>query len=265
VRSRLGILAGAVVLALVMKACLIDAYKIPSASMESTLQVGDCIFVNKFIYGLQYPFLQGSGTCRRILGMRDIRRADVIVFEFPGERDEVFAPHGKYFVKRCIGLPGDTVKIVDRQVIVNRETLRTHEAFSSSYSKFFPRQPHRDIFPVGAPFNPDYYGPLAVPRRGDVIKLDSRSIRTWYTFIAREGHTLDTTAGRVVIDGSTVSSYSVMRDYLFVLGDNRDNSSDSRFWGFVPVGNVVGEAVLVYWSSDSTKKVRWPRIGTVVR
>ncbi|HLP17117.1 MAG TPA: signal peptidase I [Bacteroidota bacterium] len=249
-RARIGFLASIIVLALVMKTCLLDAYKIPSASMEGTLEIGDCIFVNKIIYTL-----------------RDIARKDVIVFEFPGERDEVFAPRGKYFIKRCIGLPGDTVSITDRRVVVNHDTLHSdHEAFTSARSSFVPDQSHRDIFPSGAPFNPDYYGPLVVPKRGMTIPLHTPgAIQRWYTFIAREGHTLDTTHASVRIDGRDVSRYTVARDYLFVLGDNRDNSADSRFWGFVPVDNVVGKAVIVYWSSDSTRHVRWMRIGTLVQ
>jgi signal peptidase I len=248
-RSRLGFLAATVLLAIVMKAFLIDAFKIPSASMEGTLEIGDCIFVNKFIYDV-----------------RDIKRSDVIVFEFPGERDEVFAPRGKFFVKRCIGLPGDTVAITDRCVRVNGETLLTSALFTSDASRFKPRQAHRDIFPAGAPFNPDYYGPLEVPHRGSTIALsDAHAVRMWYTFIAREGHTLDTLNGSLAIDGVKTQTYTAQRDYLYVLCDNRDNAADSRLWGFVPVENVVGQAVLVYWSSDTTKKVRWPRIGTVVK
>lgn len=269
-KSRFGFLVAVVVSALVVKACFFDAYKIPSASMESTLEAGDVIFVNKFIYGFRLPSSVPFTTIEcpkaRVLPLRPIGRSDVIVFEFPGERDEVFASRGTYYVKRCIGLPGDTVAISNRNVTVNGRRLEGHGIFQSEESRFRSHESHRDIFPAGAPFNPDYYGPVIVPRRGMKLSLaDRRAMRRWYTFIAREGHVIDTTSAHALIDGAPVDTYTVERDYLFVLGDNRDNSADSRFWGFVPVENVVGEAVLIYWSSDTTKKIRWDRIGTLVK
>lgn len=267
-RSRVKFLLVTAVLALAVKSCVLDAYKIPSASMEDTLLIGDCIFVNKFVYGLQLPaslpFTRITFSRQRYLGMRDIHRSDVIVFEFPGERDEVFAPRGKYFVKRCIGLPSDTITIANGSVAVNGEAMRD-DVHAASSGRFAPQQAYPDIFPRGAAFNPEYYGPIVVPSRTTVLSLDARSIQYWYTFIAREGHTVDTTGGTVTIDGRPATQYAVQRDYLFVLGDNRLNSADSRFWGFVPVDNVVGKAVVVYWSSDSTRKIRWSRIGTAVK
>jgi signal peptidase I len=266
-KSRIKFLAMTALLALTVKSCFLDAYKIPGGSMERTLLVGDCIFVNKFIYGLQFPdwlpFSKSTDFRSRVLGVRTVRRGDVIVFEFPGERDEVFPPRGKYFVKRCIGLPGDTISIANGVVVVNRDSSDRTSAGASG--RFKSHQPHPDIFPPGAAFNPDYYGPITVPRRTTVLPLNAETIHQWYTFIAREGHTVDTTGSMIAIDGVPTTAYAVQRDYLFVLGDNRDNSADSRFWGFVPVGNVVGQAVMVYWSTDTTHKVRWPRLGTIVK
>jgi len=245
-RGRVIFLTVTAALALVVKSCALDAYKIPTGSMEETLLIGDCIFVNKLAYG-----------------MGGIGRSDVIVFEYPGERDEVFAPRGKYFVKRCIGLPGDTVSISNGSVTVNG-AASSASAHDAPTGRFQRHQPFPDIFPRGAAFNPDNYGPIVVPRRGAVLRLDEHSIQQWYTFIAREGHVVDTTGRAVTIDGVLAVEYAVERDYLFVLGDNRRNSADSRFWGFVPVVNVIGKAVVIYWSSDSTRRIRWPRIGTMV-
>jgi signal peptidase I len=267
-KRRIEFLVVTAILAIAIKSCVLDAYKIPSASMEATLQVGDCIFVNKFIYGLQLPasvpFTHIALPRERFLGIQTIHREDVIVFEFPGERDEVFAPRGKYFVKRCIGLSGDTITIANRTVIVNSDTSAA-VAIGSATGRFHPHQPYPDIFPLGAAFNPDYYGPIVVPSRTTVLPLNDRTIHQWYTFIAREGHRVDTAGSVITIDGAPAAAYAVQRNYLFVLGDNRDNSADSRFWGFVPVDNVIGKAVMIYWSSDSTRKIRWPRIGTVVK
>jgi signal peptidase I len=265
-KNKIVFLAMTTLMALVVKSYILDAYKIPTASMERTLLVGDCIFVNKFIYGLQLPDwlpVAQAATRTHVLGLSAVGRGDVIVFEFPGERDEVFAPRGKYFVKRCIGLPGDTVSITGGIVVVNGDTAVCTIAPASH--GFIPHQAHPDIFPRGAAFNPDYYGPIVVPHRGAVLPLNAATIGPWYTFIAREGHTVDTTDAVVTIDGRPASSYTVQRDYLFVLGDNRDNSADSRFWGFVPADNVVGQVVMVYWSTDAERKIRWPRIGTLVK
>lgn len=265
-KNRIIFLAMTAMLAIAVKSCLLDAYKIPSASMERTLLVGDCIFVNKFIYGLQLPEwlpIAQAATRTHVLGIKTVKRGDVIVFEFPGERDEVFAPRGKYFVKRCIGLPGDTISIANGSVIVNRDT--TFCSTTDASARFKPHQPYPDIFPIGAAFNPDYYGPIIVPHRAAVLPVNAQTIGQWYTFIAREGHTVDTTGAAITIDGTATSSYAVERDYLFVLGDNRENSADSRFWGFVPVDNVIGQAVMVYWSSDAERRIRWPRLGTIVK
>jgi signal peptidase I len=267
-RSRIVFLVVTSLLAVVVKSFVLDAFKIPSASMEQTLQAGDCIFVNKLVYGLQLPetlpFTHLRFSRERVLGYKQVHRGDVIVFEFPGERDEVFAPHGKYFVKRCIGIPGDTVTIANGIVTIDGREFVCHGA-AAPCGRFRAHQPIPDIFPVGTAFNPDYYGPLVVPKKGMTLPLDSRSVRQWYTFIAREGHVLDTVGTAVSIDGKPVSEYTIQRNYLFVLGDNRDNSADSRFWGFVPVENVIGQAALIYWSADSTHKIRWPRIGTLVK
>lgn len=236
--------------------------------MEETLQVGDCIFVNKLFYGIRVPEsipFTGITLGRvRLAGIFSFHRGDVIVFEFPGERDEVFAPREKYFVKRCIGVPGDTVEIVRGCVNVNGDTF-DGRASLAAWGIYAPHQSHPDIFPPGAAFNPEYYGPIIVPRRGAVLPVNEHTIRQWYTFMRREGHAIDTTGGAITIDGLVASTYTVQRDYLFVLGDNRRNSADSRFWGFVPIENVVGEAVIIYWSFDSKRTIRWRRIGTIVK
>jgi signal peptidase I len=132
------------------------------------------------------------------------------------------------------------------------------------------------IFPKGSSFNPDYYGPIIVPYKGMVLDISDGSIEQWQTFIEREGHRVDTgNRGIVTVDGIPRTQYLVERDYFFTMGDNRDNSLDSRYWGFVPEENIVGKAMFVYWSWDTSvsagniaKKfsaIRWSRIGTLIR
>jgi signal peptidase I len=131
------------------------------------------------------------------------------------------------------------------------------------------------IFPKGTSFNEDNYGPIVIPRKGDVISLIPPNIEKWETFIKREGHSVELLNGKIYIDGNEKKAYTVQRNYVFGMGDNRDNSLDSRFWGFIPVEAVVGTPLIVYWSwdpdipifdlADKLPSVRWNRFGTLVR
>lgn len=183
----------AIILALFIRTFVVQAFKIPSGSMIPTLQVGDHILVNKFIYGVKIPFIR-----KTIIPLRKPKRGDVIVFIFPKDRS-------KDFIKRVIGIEGDTVEIVDKKVYINGKP------FNDPYGV------HSDsfIFPEGIEPR-DNFGPITVPK-----------------------------------------------DAVFVMGDNRDNSRDSRFWGFVKLKDIKGEAFIVYWSWDNFS-VKWNRIGKLI-
>lgn len=188
----------AVILALIIRTFFFQAFKIPSGSMEDTLLIGDHLLVNKFLYGTKIPFVD-----ERIFKMRDPRRGDVIVFEFPLDTLDTSLSfwQKKDFIKRVIGLPGDRVKMVDQTVYVNGQPYK------------IPYEIHKG---AGADPSPliQSFNEVAVPQ----------------------------------------NSY-------FVMGDNRDRSSDSRFWGFVPKDNIKGLAFIKYWSIDgSIFKIRWNRI-----
>lgn len=184
----------ALILAILVRAFLFQAFEIPSGSMEPTLRVGDHILVNKFIYGVRIPF-----TDQKWPRLREPRRGDVIVFVYPVDRS-------KDFIKRVVGVGEDTVEIIDKRLIINgMEVADPHAHFYSGV-----------IYP-GYENPRDNMGPIKVPH------------------------------------GS-----------LFVMGDNRDNSYDSRFWGFVPLRDVLGEALIIYWSSRNIIDVRWNRILKVV-
>ena len=181
-------------------------FQIPSGSMEDTLLVGDFIFVNRFVYGLQVPL-----TDVQLPGFRDPQRGDVIVFRYPPDPS-------KNYIKRVVGVPGDTVKVNRRKVMISGDyidepyTKHIHpQTLPSDYED--PR-----IFPPGAG-NRHYFGPVVVP----------------------EGH------------------------YL-VMGDNRDNSEDSRVWGFVPEDHIKGDALFIYWSWNKDKFLpRVTRLGHIIR
>ncbi len=185
----------AVVIALVIRTFVVQAFVIPSGSMEDTLLIGDHILVNKFIYGTRVPFAD-----KRILKIRDPRRGDVIVFEFPPDRS-------KDFIKRVIGVPGDEIMIRDKVVYVNGVPYRN------------PHEMHSDPNVLSSIQSPrDNFGPVRVPA-GD----------------------------------------------FFAMGDNRDNSYDSRFWGFVPYKDILGEAFIIYWSwKKGSWQVRWRDIGRII-
>lgn len=182
----------AVIIALFIRTFVVQAFKIPSGSMKPTLQIGDHILVNKFIYGVKIPYLN-----MLLLPVKKPQRGDIVVFKYPLDPK-------KDFIKRVIGLPGDVVEIRDKTIYVNGQRLN-HDA-----GVF--RDPHI------IPGTRDNLGPISVPK-----------------------------------------------DALFVMGDNRDESYDSRFWGFVPVRDVNGKAFIIYWSWDSEDfNVRWGRIANLL-
>ncbi|MGB2866988.1 MAG: signal peptidase I [Bacteroidota bacterium] len=268
-------------LALTLKTFVVEAFRIPSGSMENTLLVGDFLLVNKFAYGLRspryVPLTDKSIPSFTLPLFSSVHRGDVVVFEFPGGRDEVQASEHVNYIKRCIGLSGDRVEIRRGEVFVNGLALTfPKEGIQPSHPEGAYWHKSYQLFPAGTQFTDINYGPLAVPKRGDEIKLSRENITLWRTLIAREGHATEILpSGEVTIDGERHDTYRVERDYYFMMGDNRDNSLDSRYWGFVPEDNLVGEALLIYWSWDpevpvgnlyeKVKSIRWERIGKMVR
>ncbi len=172
---------------------VLASFQVPTGSMENTVMTGDFLLVNKFMIGGRtlevIPYLGVRLPAFRFPGFRDVRRGDIIVFEFPGLRDEKQSKEFTYYLKRCMGLPGDTLQIVNKVVYVNGE-----RASLPSSSKFLRPNPipkqavDPDIFPVGASFNADNYGPIRIPKKGDRIPLTRENFRRWKTFIARDGH-----------------------------------------------------------------------------
>jgi signal peptidase I len=274
-------IAATLFVAFLLKTFVIEAFRIPSGSMEDTLHIGDFLFVNKFIYGAETPKSLPLTNIEiphfRLPALSQPNRGDVIVFEYPGDRDEKKPQRAINYIKRCIAVGGDTLLIQNKTVFVNgREfLLRNRDRFARP-SDFLPRESIEWMFPKGSSFNPDYYGPIIVPQKGMSLDLSRGAIEQWQTFIERENHRVEiANGGTVLIDDAPATVYTVERDYLFMMGDNRDNSLDSRFWGFVPKENIVGKAMFVYWSWDTSipidsiwekfSAIRWSRIGTLIR
>jgi signal peptidase I len=247
VKDAAEILGVTVLLALVLKTFVIDAVHVPSASMENTLLVGDFLLVNKFVYGPCTPrFLPFRGSrlpVFRLPGPGVPRRGDVIVFYAPEEET-----HHRLYVKRVVAVPGDTVMIRRGLLTVNGAAVDLPARARVS----------------GKPA-PDF-GPAVVPKKGEMIPLGEAEASRWEPLVERDGHTCARgPGGEVIIDGTPQREYRVGQEYFFVLGDNRDESLDSRSWGFVPFESIVGRAMVVYWSVDPDSGVRWSRTGTVVR
>lgn len=250
----------AAIVALFIITFIIQNTRIPTGSMENTILVGDFVLVNKFIYGATspkyIPFTEIELPYFRLPALKEPKAKDIVVFEYPGDRDQLRASElGVNYVKRCIGTPGDTIQIIDKVVFVNSKEfwIPSHIRYLNPYVKpkeyIEPR-----IFPKGMPWNEDNYGPLVVPKKGSKIRLTIENVEQWRTIIDREygKRVVDIKGNVVTIDGVPVTSYTFKKDYYFMMGDNRDDSLDSRFWGFVARDMVVGEAfiTLFSWNRD---------------
>lgn len=251
-REMIEALLFAAVAALFLKSFIVEAYRIPTGSMENTLLVGDFLLVNKFLYNVKtptsIPFTDVRLPNISIGGMRDPQNGDIIVFEWPGNSNELIHEEVVNYIKRCVGIPGDTITIRNKTLSVNGKEFFRPPGMQYIYPPSPRDQVDPGMFPPGVQWNHDQYGPLRVPRKGDTVALDANNYGQWYIFIQREGHTTDLSGNGVMVDGKPVTAYTVQRDYYFMMGDNRDNSEDSRFFGFVPRDNIVGQAMLVYWS-----------------
>jgi signal peptidase I len=250
--------------ALIIITFIIQNTRIPTGSMEDTILVGDFVLVNKFIYGASsprfIPFTEVALPYFTLPAFKEPKAKDIVVFEFPGDRD-VLEPteKGVNYVKRCIGTPGDTVEIINKVVFVNGKQfwippfIKYYRGQYANYLKPIPKgiaEPR--IFPKGMPWNEDNYGPLVVPKKGMKIPINIYNVEQWRNIIDREygKRVVEVKNNSIVIDEIPVSSYTFKKDYYFMMGDNRDDSLDSRFWGFVPRDAVVGEAFITLFSWD---------------
>jgi signal peptidase I len=373
----------AVIAASIIRIFLIEAYTIPTSSMEKTLLVGDYLFVSKVSFGpkvpntpLSFPFVHHTLPLTentksylewirlpyyRFPGLSKVHSMDVVVFNYPdGDTLSVkFQSNVSYyqlvrkfgreavwntpdyfgkiiarpvdkrenFIKRCIGIGGDTIRIVDRVVYINgkpeknpgevqfrylvttdgspinarnldklniTETASTEMAgkfemfltsdaaqkitgFSNVKSVSPVIQPRGawdpDIFPFDSNYrwNVDNYGPIVVPKKGVTVRIDATNIMLYRRIIkVFEGNELDERNGKIFINGKESVSYTFRMNYFWMMGDNRHNSADSRYWGFVPEDHVVGKAVFVWFSMDPNKtlfdgKIRFKQLLRIVK
>lgn len=265
----------------IVTSSLVQGSRVPTPSMETTIMTGDFLLVNKLAYGLttprNIPLTNIALPFAQLLKWNDPKRGDIIVFEFPGNRDEIKNANIDNYVKRCVAVAGDTLEIKNKILYVNgkQSPIPKHVQYARNYT--LPENFHEgETFPKGVLQNGDNYKLLAVPKKGDVIKLTEANIEQWKTFINRdfEKEVVSFNNGKIFINGKETTEYKVTDDYYFMMGDNRDNSLDSRYWGFVPRRNIVGKPMIAYWSWDSNiptsnifellASVRFERIGKLV-
>jgi signal peptidase I len=347
----------AVVAATLIRWLFFEAFTIPTPSMENSLLVGDFLFVSKLHYGtrtpktpLQVPLTHQTvwGTNipsytdaiqlpqLRLPGFSDVKRGDVVVFNYPPELQHPVDLKTNY-IKRCVGLPGDKIEVRDLQVYANgvamenpprmedeyfvatttavneekvfkqngiseynsyletfndtintndqsgylifttseiAEKLKTYDFVKSVTVVKSPKEVSEPmLYPNSSLFkwNRDNYGPVTVPKEGVTVNLTPENIALYGSVIKNyEGNEEVTVDDKSVkVGGKAIASYTFKQDYYFMMGDNRHNSADSRYWGFVPMDHIVGKAVFVWMSIDPDptsffNKIRWNRLFRVI-
>ena len=349
-RSWFDAIGFAVIAATILRTFLIEAYTIPTSSMEKSMLVGDFLFVSKVAYGPRVPMTPiafplvhhtmpiGNGKSyteavklpyHRMKGLGEIERNDCVVFNWPAETLGRPVDKKENYVKRCVGVPGDKIELIDAQLMVNdapqeeREGMKKQWHYNVStkgtglnpnilYEKYditeggygrnkneynltltnesrdaiqnftnvtsVKRQYEKGgiyadyIFPHDKNFkwNVDNFGPITVPAAGETVSITTENLSIYKDIIERyENNKLEVVAGEIYINDKVATTYTFAMDYFWMMGDNRHNSADSRFWGFVPENHIVGKALFVWMSWDKNakglNKIRWNRLFSSVK
>ena len=350
VRSWIDAIGFAVIAATLLRTFLIEAYTIPTSSMEKSMLIGDFLFVSKVAYGPRVPMTPiafplvhhtmpiGNGKSyteavklpyHRMKGLGEIERNDCVVFNWPAETLGRPVDKKENYVKRCVGVPGDKIELIDAQLMVNDALQEEPEGMKKQwhynvstkgtglnpnilYEKYditeggygrnkneynltltnesrdaiqnftnvtsVKRQYEKGgiyadyIFPHDKKFkwNVDNFGPITVPAAGETVSITTENLSIYKDIIERyENNKLEVVAGEIYINDKVATNYTFAMDYFWMMGDNRHNSADSRFWGFVPENHIVGKALFVWMSWDKNakglNKIRWNRLFSSVK
>jgi signal peptidase I len=323
----------ALLAALIIRALIFAPYRIPTPSMEETLLTGDFLLVSKFHYGARSPQSVGVPVVgwhfknfrlpsTRLPGLKNIERDEIVVFNYP--IDDGIPAQKTNYIKRAVGMPGDTLRIEDKVLYVNHEPAATFDTYQRLYSiqpneglrlslerlrdagavpisqraqlrpgervTVFMSEPVmteiaswndvRSVDMIIRPIEEDYNGAsnfrfarglgagnpdqmreIVVPFEGQEVTLTAENINLYWDIISKhEDNRLEIRNNRIFINGIETNEYTVKMNYYFMMGDNRDNSEDSRSWGFVPDDHIVGRAWVIYFSLDGM----WPRFGRIM-
>ncbi len=350
----------AIVAATLVHTYFMQPYTIPTSSLEKSLLVGDFLFVSKFHYGARtpmttiaapmvhdsLPLVKSKSYLKtpqlpyfRIPGFQDIKRNEIVVFNWPVDTVRFFRDNSNIhidkpidkksnYVKRCVGIPGDSLEIKDGYIFINSKqtvlpdrakiqyfnTVSVTEGFNPNslinrYGSTELRQGInsreyyvnltdenaqklknnplaksivKDITPKGNysksvfphneqyPWSVDNFGPIYIPEEGKTVELNAKSIPFYKRIIeVYENNDLTINGDEIFINGKLATTYTFKQNYYWMMGDNRHNSEDARFWGYVPFDHVVGKPVFVWFSWNSNgqglrEKIRWERVFTTV-
>lgn len=328
-REWLDALLFAAVAALIIRAFLFEAYRIPTPSMEKTLLTGDFLIVSKVSYGARTPMVLGVPFTTihlpglvlpwtRLPGLTEVERNDIVVFNYPIDLSPIAAKTS--YIKRAVGMPGDTLSIDDAELYINGDQAQQFDGIQQTYEvtvrdrvrlspakvkaaggrligsqnqgtyrvnmteavaakiSEWPEVNNVELFVLPNDFNEfsrrDFnfssgfnnhhqMPPVIIPFEGQTVTLTPDNYHIYQNIITRyEGNQVDRNGDQFIINGEPTNEYTIQQDYYFMMGDNRDNSEDSRFWGFVPQTHIVGKAGMIYFSWDSE---RWlPRFDRLL-
>ncbi|WP_181151291.1 signal peptidase I [Sphingobacterium gobiense] len=259
---------------IILRTLVFASFKIPSLSMKPTLLSGDFILVNKLVVGPRIDFLgnKRNGEPIRLAGYGTIKRNSVLVFNDPYYRSpsrEIVQNWNVYYVKRCVGTPGDTLHIQDGNYYIDGR-------LNTLANKFHIRDLNRALYMSPREYAPkmfkalewtiDNFGPIYIPQKGDIITLDTLNIYLYRPLIEYEtGKKLVKRNGAFSLDGQACKLYKFKLNYYFMAGDLATDSKDSRYWGLLPEDHIVGKVAYIWKSRDpSTDAYRWERFFKTV-
>jgi len=257
------LLIAAFVLVLV-RIFVLEPYSIPTGSMRPTILEGDVLLVNKLPYTIRsiehFPFTRMPIPHVEIPGFGRLERGDIVVFAYPSYAGGTMEDDERQFVKRCAAIMGDTIQLLDGRIRVNgREVPGVPDEGDDELRRRTPVRNNR-VTPLLRSEEP-----VIVPYAGYELQLDSATAANWRSLIESEGTRVEYRNRIVFLNGIPALNYTFHRDYFFALGDNSGISRDSRFFGFIPFENLIGQAWMIYWSREPDGKIRWDRIGTIIR
>jgi signal peptidase I len=262
-------------LALILKAFVVDAFQIPTSSMKDTLLEGDFLLINKSAYSIstphQIPFLGKRLSRTELISTGKPEFNDVVAFEIPADYYNPDTSEYSILIKRIIGLPGDTIEIKDQILYINHKKYRTPSYIKINLNESPIEKINKDLFPYNNKWSLENYGPIIVPKKGMKVEINPKNILQWQNAINTDyGKKVISVEGTVInLNNQAIREYSFEKDYYFVLGDNRKNSLDSRYFGYIPEEWIIGKAFMIYWSkipvqssgiSDYFSSIRFSRL-----